>query len=213
MPNLYVGSRLVSIGLLLCIAPIANASYLLNGSELHQSAITNPKNADRGAVILIANKDEPEFLNDLFGDNGSPNKSLKLDKPVISTGPPTPDQPTQPVTPAPDSPETNEFDDDVHYGDTPYGIDYINIESFDFGFAIKGNPQAAFSLDIPSFWDRIDNELSHQLIFASPDTDFDAQVSLAITGEIANGRTAQDVANAHALELQDMTDKRFPREL
>ena len=180
-PNLLT-FLLAAIGFLLFqILPAAGKPQLDVTVDLPAKFVTNAADMSRGRIIVIgANNDQSEFLDNLFGDTDSTNKQVER--------------------------ESENLERDKPKGKASYGLDYLNLESLDFGFAIEGVPEAAFSVDIPNFWNRLDNSLSHQLIFASPDSDPDAKATLAINGELANGRTDQDAALAHAIELVNIGD-------
>lgn len=195
-PRKFPTVLLAAIGLLLSpMSPAAGKLQLDVTADLPAKIVTSAsgKSGVR-SIVTAANNDQSKFLDDLFGGSGS------ADKKTESTKPSKPAKPTEPVEREPENPENNNPNNDASFG-----IEYSNLESLDLGFAIEGVSEAAFSVDIPNFWNRIDSGLNHQLIFASPDSDPDAQATLAITGELANGRTDQDAALAHATELANIS--------
>lgn len=187
-----------SIFLLMSTAMILSLMLVPAGSiqrETEKSKITaielnQQDNPIIDFVIIASKKNQSDFIDKLFGNPPSTKSQEKV--------PDTPKN-TERKKPKIDQPKS----------EGAGGLDYSNLESIDLGFSIEGAPSAAFSVDIPYYWKRINNGLSNQLIFISPDSDPDAQMSLAITGEPANGRTDQDFAIAHATELQDIGDAKI----
>lgn len=102
-----------------------------------------------------------------------------------------------------DSPESN-----LPGGERgPDEFSYRHVNSADFGFAVENaRGPAGFSVDIPEGWVRVPNTLEHELIFASPDDDPDAQMFLAIRAEPAQGRTATQALAEQIAEMQSMTE-------
>lgn len=87
----------------------------------------------------------------------------------------------------------------------PDEFSYQRIESAEFGFEVAGRP-IGFSVDIPEYWVRVPNTLEHELIFASPDDDPDAQMFLALRAEPAQGQSAAEALAGQVGEMQSMAE-------
>lgn len=89
----------------------------------------------------------------------------------------------------------------------PDEFSYRTVNSADYGFTVaNARGPAGFSVDIPEGWVRVPNTLEHELTFASPDDDPDAQMFLAIRAEPAQGRTATKALAEQVAEMQSMTE-------
>jgi hypothetical protein len=89
----------------------------------------------------------------------------------------------------------------------PDEFSFHSINSSDLGFAVEGmSGSSNFSVDVPDGWVRVPNTMDHELVFASPDDDFDAQMFLAILAKPSQGQPLSTALDAQLSIIKDMTD-------
>jgi len=89
----------------------------------------------------------------------------------------------------------------------PDEFSFHQISSSDLGFAVeKTSGPAGFTIDVPDAWVRVPNTMDHELIFASPDDDFDAQMFLAILAKPTEGQSLSVALDNQLSILREMTD-------
>lgn len=89
----------------------------------------------------------------------------------------------------------------------PDEFSYQRIASADLGFAVEGTSgPTRFAVDIPEGWVRVPNTMDHELVFASPDDDPDAQMFLAILARPSGGKSLPAALDEQLSIIRDMTD-------
>lgn len=89
----------------------------------------------------------------------------------------------------------------------PDEFSYQRIVSTDLGFAVEGTSgPTRFTVDIPEGWVRVPNTMDHELVFASPDDDPDAQMFLAILARPSEGQSLSAALDAQLSIINDMTE-------
>ena len=89
----------------------------------------------------------------------------------------------------------------------PDEFSYQRIASADLGFAVEGTSAPThFTIDIPEGWVRIPNTMDHELVFASPDDDPDAQMFLALIGKPSEGKSLSAALDDRLSIIKDMTE-------
>jgi hypothetical protein len=89
----------------------------------------------------------------------------------------------------------------------PDEFSYQRIASSDFGFAVEGTRgPIRFTVDIPEFWVRVPNTQDHELVFASPDDDPDAQMFLALVGKPSKGKSLSAALDDQLSIFKEMMD-------
>lgn len=89
----------------------------------------------------------------------------------------------------------------------PDEFSYLRIVSADLGFAVEGTSgPSRFTVDIPEGWVRVPNTMDHELVFASPDDDPDAQMFLAIIAGPSEGKSLSAALDDRLGIFSDMTD-------
>lgn len=89
----------------------------------------------------------------------------------------------------------------------PDEFSFHSIVSADLGFAVAGTSgPTRFTVDIPVGWVQVPNTMDHELVFASPDDDPDAQMFLAILARASGGKTLSADLDDRLSIIKDMTD-------
>ena len=89
----------------------------------------------------------------------------------------------------------------------PDEFSYQRITSADLGFAVEGTSgPTRFTVDIPVGWVRVPNTMDHELVFASPDDDVNAQMFLAILARPSEGKSLSAALDDQLSIIKDMTD-------
>lgn len=89
----------------------------------------------------------------------------------------------------------------------PDEYSFHKISSSDLGFAVEGTSgPTRFTIDIPDAWVKVPNTMDHELVFASPDDDFDAQMFLAILARPTDGQSLSVALDDQLSILREMTD-------
>jgi len=89
----------------------------------------------------------------------------------------------------------------------PDEFSFHSIMSADLGFAVEGTSgPTRFAIDIPDGWVRVPNTMDHELVFASPDDDPDAQMFLAILARPSEGKSLSEALDDQLSIIKDMTD-------
>ena len=79
----------------------------------------------------------------------------------------------------------------------PDEYSFHKISSSELGFAVENsNAPTSFSIDIPDGWIRVPNTMDHELVFASPADDFDAQMYLGILAKPSEARSLSAALDA-----------------
>lgn len=89
----------------------------------------------------------------------------------------------------------------------PDEFSYQRIASADLSFAVEGTSgPTRFTVDIPEGWVQVPNTMDHELVFASPDDDPDAQMFLAILARPSEGKSLSAALDDQLSIIRDMTD-------
>ncbi|MBV6649696.1 MAG: hypothetical protein KI789_08240, partial [Hoeflea sp.] len=89
----------------------------------------------------------------------------------------------------------------------PDEFSYQRIASADLGFAVEGTSgPTRFTVEIPEGWVRVPNTMDHELVFASPDDDPDAQMFLAILARPSGGKSLPAALDEQLSIIKDMTE-------
>lgn len=89
----------------------------------------------------------------------------------------------------------------------PDEFSYQRIASADLGFAVEGTSAPThFTIDIPEGWVRVPNTMDHELVFASPDDDPDAQMFLALIGKPSEGKSLSAALDDRLSIIKDMKE-------
>lgn len=89
----------------------------------------------------------------------------------------------------------------------PDEFTYQRINSAELGFAVEGaSGPIRFTVDIPDGWVRVPNTQDHELVFASPDDDVNAQMFLAILARPSQGQPLSVALDDQLSILREMTD-------
>jgi hypothetical protein len=89
----------------------------------------------------------------------------------------------------------------------PDEFSYQRINSAELGFAVEGaSAPIHFTVDIPDGWVRVANTMDHELVYASPDDDPDAQMFLAIIARPSGGKPLSTALDDQLGILREITD-------
>ena len=89
----------------------------------------------------------------------------------------------------------------------PDEFSYQRIASADLGFTVEGaSGPTRFTIDIPEGWVRVPNTMDHELVYASPDDDPDAQMFLAILSRPSGGKSLPAALDDQLGIIKDLTD-------
>jgi hypothetical protein len=89
----------------------------------------------------------------------------------------------------------------------PDEFSYQRINSAELGFAVEGaSAPIHFTVDIPDGWVRVANTMDHELVYASPDDDPDAQMFLAIIARPSAGKSLPAALEEQLSIIKDMTE-------